>query len=186
MWDLWKVPPPAPVLTALSAWTLYPVCGSRGEGWGLPLWFSVRGSLLERVSFVDHGILLWGVRAALELSAVRKDRRFWSMVSACILDVLILRWLASVFISFIGFGAGEGLGWVLVFVLPGNLVVQYVLLFYHKLYSSYVFLFKWENNTYFEILCGVGFTMSSFPDSKGRIIKFIIKRVTFEIHLSWQ
>lgn len=32
------------------------------------------------------------------------------MVSACILDVLILRWLASVFISFIGFGVGEGLG----------------------------------------------------------------------------
>lgn len=32
------------------------------------------------------------------------------MVSACILDVLILRWLASVFISFIGFGAGEGVG----------------------------------------------------------------------------
>lgn len=32
------------------------------------------------------------------------------MVSACILDVLILRLLASVFISFIGSGDGEGLG----------------------------------------------------------------------------
>lgn len=36
----------------------------------------VCGSLLERVSFVDNGIPLWGVRAALELSAVREDRRF--------------------------------------------------------------------------------------------------------------
>lgn len=32
------------------------------------------------------------------------------MVSACILDVLILRLRASVFISFIGSGDGEGLG----------------------------------------------------------------------------
>lgn len=32
------------------------------------------------------------------------------MVSACILVVLILRGFASVFISFIGFGVGEGLG----------------------------------------------------------------------------
>lgn len=36
----------------------------------------VHASSMERVSFVDNGIPLWGVRAALELSAVRKDRRF--------------------------------------------------------------------------------------------------------------